>query len=282
MLGIQLVMLVMACNKSNPDLTANNAANGDLLKIYITDAPIKKDTVYLDIKCVEVKLDTSTHKGDDHFGDTDIDSLNDRQHHDQFGHWDTLNFTPNVYNIAALRNGVDQLLATGSVKGTIRKIRITIGTNNNIVDSGVSYPLYTKNTYVYANIHNDHRQKDSTNQLATALHLDFDLFKSIVLVNGRYYLLPYLKPFSNDNYATLQGGVLPAESRPIITVYNSTDTSYGLADKLGYFKIRGITEGTYSVNFKGSNGYRDTTLTNIVLTKGRVYTIPQKITLRRL
>ncbi|MEN9697759.1 MAG: hypothetical protein RLZ56_1180 [Bacteroidota bacterium] len=280
LLGLQLLVIFAACNKSNPDLVVNNA-NGDPLKVYLTDAPIKNDTVFLDIRYVEVKLDTGMHKGDDHFGDNDVDSLNDRSNHDQFGHWDTLQFTPNIYNVAALRNGVDQLLGTGYTKGTIRKIRITIGQNNSIVDSGVSHPLYTRNNYVYANIHANHHQKDSVNQSATALYLDFDLFRSIVLVNGRYYLLPYLKPFSNENFAAVQGGVIPAESRPFITVYNSTDTSFGLTDKLGYFRIRGITEGTYSINFKGSNGYHDTTINNVVLTKGRVYTIPQKITLRK-
>jgi hypothetical protein len=275
-----LVISIAACNKSNPDLVAN--PNGDPLKVYLTDAPIKNDTVFLDIRYVEVKLDTSAHKGDDHFGDNDVDSLNNQSHRDQYGHWDTLNFTPNIYNVAALRNGVDQLLGTGNIKGTIRKIRITIGQNNSIVDSAGSHPLYTRNNYVYASIHANHHQRDSVNQSATALYLDFDLFRSIVLVNGRYYLLPFLKPFSNENYAAVQGGVTPAESRPFITVYNNTDTVFGLADKLGYFRIRGITEGTYSINFKGNNGYRDTTISNILLTKGRVYTIPQKITLRRL
>ncbi len=278
--GIQIVMLSVACNKSNSDTLANSA-NGQQLKVYLTDAPIKKDTVYLDIKYVEVKLDTSSHKDDDHFGDRDTDSLNNHSHSDQFGHWDTLNFTPNIYNIAALRNGVDQLLGTGTVKGTVRKIRITIGTNNSIVDSGITYPLYTKNNYVYANIYQNHHQKDSVNQAALALHIDFDLFRSIVFVNGRYYLLPYLKPFSNDNFAAIQGAVLPADAKPLITVFNRTDTVYGVPNKEGYFKIRGITEGTYSINFKGSNGYRDTTINNLVLAKGKTFTLSPKVTLRK-
>jgi len=271
-----MIAFVVACNKDN-----STASDVQPVNIYLTDAPIKNDTVLLDIKYVEIKLDTSTHKGDDHFGDNDVDSLNNLRHNDQFGHWDTLSFTPNIYNVAALRNGVDALLATGIVKGTVRKIRVTLGTRNSIIDSGITYPLYTKNTYVYASINAVHHQKDSVNKAALALYLDFDLFKSIVLVNGRYYLLPYIKPFSNDNYAGLQGGVTPAESRPIITAYNSKDTSYGLADKLGYFRIRGITPGTYSVNFRGTNGYRDTTIQNVVLNKGTIYTLPQKITLRK-
>ena len=277
-LAILIVFFVVSCNKDNSTSNTNGA---QAVNVYLTDAPIKNDTVLLDIKCVEIKLDTSSHKGDDHFGDKDVDSLNNLSHNDQYGHWDTLNFTPNIYNVAALRNGVDALLATGSVKGTIRKIRITIGQRNSIIDSGITYPLYTKNTYVYASINAVHQQKDSVNKSANALYLDFDLFKSILLVNGRYYLLPVLKPFSNDNYAGVEGGVTPAASRPIITVYNNTDTAYGLADKLGYFRIRGITPGTYSINFRGTSGYNDTTLRNVVLTKGTIYLIPQKVSLHK-
>ena len=279
-LGIQIVVLSMACNKSNSDTLANSA-NGQQLKVYLTDAPVKADTVYLDIRYVEVKLDTSSHKDDDHFGDHDIDSLNNHSHRDQYGHWDTLKFTPNIYNIAALRNGIDQLIGSGNVKGTVRKVRITIGNNNSIVDSGITYPLYTKNNYVYANIHQNHHQKDSLNQATLALHLDFDLFRSIVFVNGRFYLLPYLKPFSNENFAAIQGAVLPVNAKPLITVFNNTDTIYGIPNREGYFKIRGIKEGTYSINFKGSNGYRDTTINNLALAKGKTFTLSPKVTLRK-
>ena len=284
-LGIQIILFAFACNKENTtasgtSTSANNANGAQAFNIYLTDGPIMNDTVNLDIKFVEAKLDTSMHKGDDHFGDNDADSLNDLKHADGFGHWDTLNFTPNIYNVAALRNGIDQLLATGNIKGTLRKVRITLGSNNTIIDSGITYPLVNKGKYVYADIHANHHQKDSVNQSAQALWLDFDLFRSIKKINGTYYLLPFLKPFSNENFASVQGIVLPLDAKPLISVYNSTDTSYGLANKAGFYKIRGISQGTYSIYFKASNGYKDTTLNNVVLTNGKLTTI-DKITLHK-
>jgi hypothetical protein len=285
LLGIQIIFFAFACNKENMNATGatnttSNANGAQAFNIYLTDGPIWNDTVNLDIKLVEAKLDTSMHKGDDHFGDNDADSLNDLKHNDQFGHWDTLNFTPNIYNVAALRNGIDKLLATANIKGTLRKVRITLGTNNTIIDSGITYPLINKSKYVYADIHANHHQKDSVNQAAQALWLDFDLFRSIKKINGSYYLLPFLKPFSNENFASVQGTVLPIDAKPTITIYNTTDTSYGLPNKAGFYKIRGIVQGTYSINFKASNGYKDTTINNLVLTNGKLTTI-NSITLHK-
>jgi hypothetical protein len=58
-------------------------------------------------------------------------------------------------------------------------------------------------------------------------------------------------------------------------VYNATDTSLAIPDsKDGEFKIRGLNEGTYSVSFKGSNGFRDTVISNISLSRGKDLKLP--------
>ena len=282
-LGLSLFAAVLigiaACNKDNT--VAFNSAVKTPLVVYLTDAPLAFDTVNLDIKYVEVKLDTNAaHKEDDAFGDHDEDSLNDNKRHDGYGVWDTLTFTPSVINVAAFRNGIDKMIATGTVTGTIRKIRLTLGTNNSLVQNGVTYPLTVRSRYVYVDIKKKHHQQDSASTAATAIKIDVDLYRSIKLINGSYYFLPYLKPFNDVNFATVTGNITPAESRPFITVYNATDTNYGVADRYGYYKIRGLQSGTYSINFKGNNGYKDTTISNIVLTTGSVTKAPT-ITLRK-
>lgn len=274
-----LVIGFAACNKDNT--VAFNSTEKTPLVVYLTDAPLAFDTVNLDIKYVEVKLDTNaSHKDDDNYGDHDSDSLNNNKRHDGYGVWDTLTFTPSVINIAAFRNGIDKMIATGTVTGTIRKIRLTLGANNSLVQNGVTYPLTVRSKYVYVDIKKKHHQKDSASAAATAIKIDVDLYRSIKLINGSYYFLPYLKPFNDVNFATVTGNVIPAESRPFITVYNATDTNYGVADRYGFYKIRGLQSGTYSINFKGNNGYKDTTISNIVLTTGSVTKAPT-ITLRK-
>ncbi len=257
-----------ACQKENVvDLSSSNTTNP--VKVYLTDGPLRLDTVNLDIKLVELKLDTNKlHKMDDHFGDNDFDFLNNGKSRDGFGFWDTLTFTPGVYNIAALRNGVDQAIASGNVPGTVRKIRITLGNNNSIVQNGVSYPLVISGNYVYASFNNEHRQKDSLNAAATALKVDIDLFRSIIFNNGVYYFNPILKPFSDSAFASVYGIVAPIDIKPLITIYNNTDTSFGIAERNGFYKVRGIKPGTYNVKFSAPNGYKDTTLTGLVLTAG--------------
>jgi hypothetical protein len=101
-----------------------------------------------------------------------------------------------------------------------------------------------------------------------------------VLNGNRFYLRPVLRPFCDDNFAKLEGKVLPAEAKPVVVVYNSTDTASAIPFRNGEFKIRGLKEGSYSVQFKASNGYQDTTLLNVQVTKGRETRLPP-VTLRK-
>jgi hypothetical protein len=245
------------------------------LSLYLTDDPAVYDSVFIDVKYVEVKLDTSdAHKNDDHFGDNDNDRDNDHHDKDAFGKWDTLTTTAGIYNVSKLRNGIDTLIGSANINGTIRKIRITLGNNNSLTLGGVSYPLNLLpgvDNYLYVKINNNHHH-DAPGQ--TALWIDFDISRSVVYANGLYYLKPVLRPFCDNNFARISGKVLPAAATPLVTVYNSTDTANGVPREDGDFKIRGLKEGTYSILFKGSNGYRDTTLLNVQLKNGEEKIIP--------
>jgi hypothetical protein len=51
-------------------------------------------------------------------------------------------YSSGVYDLLTLRNGADTLLAGGNVhKGSMQRIRITVGTQNSLVKDGVTYPL---------------------------------------------------------------------------------------------------------------------------------------------
>ena len=124
------ITLFSACKK---DATTDTSGSKNL-SVYLTDDPCIYDSVFIDIAYVEVKIDTTHHMDDDHFGDNDDqDGDDDHHHHDEFGVWDTLSINPGIYNIATLRNGINTLLGAGNVPpGAIRKIRITLGTNNSV------------------------------------------------------------------------------------------------------------------------------------------------------
>lgn len=268
------VIIATGCTKdSSSPITPTTSQK---LSLYLTDDPSRFDSVYIDIKYVEVKTDTSTmHRNDDHFGDHDNDRDDDHQNRDQFGKWDTLGIKVGIYNVARLRNGIDTMLGTVNIKGTIRKIRLTLGTNNSVLLAGNSYPLNFAsgvNNYLYVKINDQHHHQTSVAN--TALWIDFDISRSIVYLNGKYYLNPVLRPFCDNNFARLSGRVLPAAANALVTVFNTTDTANALPERNGDFRVRGLKPGTYNILFKGYNGYKDTTIQNIQVLTGVEKIIP--------
>jgi hypothetical protein len=267
------VILFYACQKTGVDTLSQSSA----LSIYLTDGPGDFSKVLVEVKAVEVKLDTSMHKDDDEYGDThgdkDDDKDDDRRGHDEFGHWDTLQVTNGVYDLLSLRNGVDTLMAAGNIKGKIRKIRITVGTVTVIKDS-VSYPvtmLSGLTNYLYVHIKDEHLDH---NQGRSKVWIDFDIRTSIVYINGKYYLNPRLKPFCDKNFGRVEGVVLPADAGVKVTISNGSTTSTAIPERNGEYKIRGLAEGTYTVTFQSSTGYKEQVLSNIVVKKSRETKIP--------
>ncbi len=264
-----LLLCLNACQKQI-DAPANNDVKK--LSIYLTDDPCQYDSVFIDIRNVEVKIDTSkAHEDDDHHGDNDDDGDDDHSHHDAYGKWDTLAIRPGVYNILKLRNGIDTLLATGNISaGKIRKIRITLGTNNSLVKAGVTYSLNLSpgsNNYVYVKIHSEDEDDDIVGQ--SAIWLDFDVCGSIRFSGNQYYLKPFIKVFSMKKFGKIEGKVFPRIALPFVKIFNNTDSGFAIPENNGEYKIRGLREGTYSIKFKGSNGYLDTTIANIQVRKGK-------------
>lgn len=271
-----LSLLIFACQKSvtpiNNDSVARNVA------VYLTDDPCQYDSVFIDIRYVEIKIDTSSqHRDDDQFEDNEDDHKEDGKHHDQNGFWDTLNIRPGVYNILKLRNGIDTLFGTTNIPaGKIRKIRLTLGTNNSVVISGVSHPVNLfpgSNNYAYVKIHKEH-EDDNFRPGQTSIWLDFNVCKSIKVMNGQYYLKPFLKVFAMSKTGRIEGKVLPNSAQPYVTAWNATDTASALPEHEGEYKIRGLKAGVYSVQFKGSFGYKDTTITNVEVKNNQETKIP--------
>jgi hypothetical protein len=262
--SLGLLLFITSCKKETS--ASNNNTSAKKLSVYLTDDPCIYDSVFIDVRYVEVKIDTTTqHMHDDHYGDEDDDGDDDHHHEDRYGKWDTLSIRQGVYNVMQLRNGVDTLLGSANLPaGRIRKIRLTLGTNNSVVVNGVRSPLNLlqgTNNYAYVKLHDEDHDDFSPTQ--SSLWLDFDICQSIRSYNGQYYLKPVLKPFGMNHYGRIEGKVLPTAARAFVQARNATDSATAIPERDGEFKIRGLRAGTYNLTFKGSNGYRDTTITNI-------------------
>ena len=156
-----LLISITACQKDNNNGTTN-------LQIHLTDNPFNATEVNVDLREVRVNLQ------DDSTG------------------WITLNTNAGVYNLLALQNGVDTLLASGTIPtGTLKEIRFVLGNDNTIKINNTIYPLTIPSG-------SESGLKIKLNKKLNAsldsLLIDFDAALSIMLTgNGEYKLKPVLK-----------------------------------------------------------------------------------------
>ena len=165
LLSVTLSTAIISCRKDG----ANEANNGTTnLKIRLTDNPFNATEVNVEIQEVKVKL-----------------------RHDSTG-WLSLNTNAGVYNLLALQNGVDTLLAQGNIPtDTLKEVRFILGTNNSIVIDSTSYPLtIPSGSESGLKIKLNKR----LNAVLDSLIIDFDAALSIHQTgNGVYKLKPVLK-----------------------------------------------------------------------------------------
>ncbi len=245
-------------------------SNTQQLTIRMNDNPVSDLTnVWLDIAVVEVKVDTSSVEGtnDDKYKDDSDDDDKDKKS-DKFGKWVSIGFTPGLYDLLKFRNGIDTVLASGTLpKGRIHKVRVTLGSNSQVSkDKGLTklpLDICSGKPYVYVIIKNEHLDKINTNH--SKIQLDFDLASSIKVDNGKYCLKPVVHSYSEKSCGKIEGSVLPKEAMSVPMAFNETDTAYAKPEDDGKYKITGLKPGIYSVKFNPSNGYKDSVLTQVIV-----------------
>jgi Domain of unknown function (DUF4382) len=280
------LVFITACNKENSNSSAVIPSGQQKVSVTLNDGPVPNlSSVIVDIRYVEVKVDTGKLRHDDDYYDDDHEGDNDEQddhgdhenhHGDRFGVWDTVGVTPGLYDLVKLQNGMDTLIANGITQaGKITMIRVTLGNNNSVsTDATHQFPLpiCDHSPYVYANIRSVSLDSIGNNQFF--VHLDFNIARSIHFDDGQYCLKPVIKPYSNHNTGTIEGIVLPAAAHAYVEVLNNTDTALAIPEDNGEFKIKGLAPGVYSVLFKSVALYQDTTLTNITVLLGEETKLP--------
>lgn len=271
---IAIVSLVaVACNKST---SVENGPGIQELNLLLTDGPGDFNNVFIDIKSLQVVIDTAregSRKRDTCNWDHIASHRESRK--DSGLVWTTMPIKAGVYDILKFRNGLDTLLASANVpKGSVRLIRIELGTNNSVVKDSVSYPLnLSSNLPNYITLKLTGREFEEFVSRRHRLWLDFDVSRSIIEANGRFYLIPVMHSFVEKNTASVAGKVKPRDAKAVITLFNNTDTAYALPNKEGEFKMRGLKDGTYKLFVKASNGYRDTTINNVVVVQPKTTSV---------
>ena len=162
-----LLLMLLACTAIFFACKKENSSGSSLLKVRMTDAPAAWDEVNVDLQEVRVNF------RDDSSG------------------WVSLQTNAGVYNLLDLQNGVDTLIAQGTVQtGMVKEIRLLLGTNNTIVVNGQTFPLT-----IPSGGSSGLKIKVNKNLSANldSLLIDFDAALSIKEQNGSYKLMPVIK-----------------------------------------------------------------------------------------
>jgi Domain of unknown function (DUF4382) len=252
LLALAVTVTFFSCQKdvASPGEDASLPAGQSQLQVMLTDDPSQIfDSIFIDIKMLEVKIKDSTGA--------------------EF--WDTLAINPGVYNILRFRNGLDTLLASGLIpNGEIKKIRVTLGTNNYVMLNGVTIPLNLNSSDAVITLDiNGHVDRIGNRRFR--IWLDFDGHGSIrIKSNGRLELKLRLSHFCHSNSGEIEGEIKPAAALPaVVRAIAGTDTLTAIPDRDGEFKIRGIKTATATLIITPSNGYKDSVITNIPIRQGK-------------
>jgi hypothetical protein len=234
---LMLVLIMTSCSKNNDNVSYT-------YHVAMTDAPGPYDAVYVDVKGVEI---TGSN-----------------------GNAVALNVKSGIYNLLNFSNGIDTLIATGTLNvSSVQQIRLILGTNNSVVIDGTSYPLSTPSadqSGLKLQVH----QTLQAGVIYTVL-LDFDANQSIVQTgNGTYKLKPVIRTIETPISGSIKGKISPIGTMAVVTATsNITGLSYSSnVVATGDFIIMGLPAGTYSITVTPSLPLLPITQQNIVVTTG--------------
>lgn len=233
-----LILMISSCRKNATPPPPNGSYP---YAISMTDAPGPYDAVFVDLKGVEITGNN---------GKTTL-----------------LNVHTGIYNLLNFSNGIDTLIAQGTLEfGSVQQIRLILGSNNSVVINNVSYPLSTPSA-------NQSGLKLQVHQVLQpgilySVLLDFDANKSIVdLGNGNYSLKPVIRTIETAISGAIKGTITPIGTVAFVTGTSNESYSSNVT-ATGEFLLMGIPAGTYSVTVYPAAPLSPVTKSNIIVTTG--------------
>jgi len=187
------------------------------------------------------------------------------------GQWQFLNVMPTTYKVTNLVNGHDSLIVSQTVpEGELDSIRLVLGTANSIEIQDSTIQIFLRNPSSQSP-EIDLKVNQSTEEGRTlSIIIDFNVAESISIDQlGRYNLDPVFRAYPESGELSLSGRVQPTDARPIIyalrrdgdiTLDTLTST---FTDPEGFFKLRGMEEGTYRITYEPVPGYDEFILDDV-------------------
>jgi hypothetical protein len=230
--------LFMFCSKAG----TGERGQGNL-QVSLTDDPGNFDAVYIDLQDVQVNLSGNSDNG-----------------------WQSLpGVRKGMYDLLSLAGGRDTIVAEGPIQsGRVYQLRLILGTENFVkIDSAMIRMNILPEQQGGLNL--KIQQYVGTGSSLKVL-LDFDVAESVVAIDSAtYHLKPAIRTVFEFVGGSLSGLVRPNDFRTWVYAIQGPDTiASTFTGQDGGFLIKGIAEGSYSINFSPSDSlHRDTILTGI-------------------
>jgi hypothetical protein len=246
-LALLPVFVFMSCKKD--DIAQNEVLHGmsekASVEVMLSASPSLYDAVNIDIQDVRI--------------------------HSAVDGWVSLNLLkPGVYNLHDFTNGKDLSLGKVEVsQGNISQIMIVLGENNTIVDDGVPYALEIPVIADRGFIININAMMQPGNNQPVLIDIDLSHAEQSP-ADGNFELDPVFNLASDLATGIITGSVFPAEAMPVVAVYNESVKRLGIPDANGFFMIKGIQQGNYTiVYYPRTKGYTEVTLKNVSVTRNK-------------
>jgi hypothetical protein len=227
-------MMISACSEEN--------ASRNSFSVRLTDDPAPYSAVYIDIQGVEVM----SHEGEKTM----------------------LTTNKGVYNLLELSNGKEALIASGELDmKRIRQIRLILGPQNSMVQDNITYTLSQPEVDDPGLIIPvDARLEPGA---PTSILLDFDANRSITTNHpNNYKFQPVLRAVDATQSGIIKGRMIPGAVLASVRAVTKESFYYSSVNAEGYFTIKGLPPGTYSVSVLPAAPYTSITVSDVQVTAG--------------
>lgn len=259
------ILIVLVCIICTTACSKNDSSvNAARLRIKLTDAPsLTAKELTLSVQGVEVSVTDSS---------------------DVPGEWIPLEFSGGTYNLLTLSNGKTQQIVDQyfPANGTIRKVKLLLGTENTLVTSEGDKNLIIPSEYqdgiivdVTANLYAN---------IICSIVIDINAAVSITESNGNYYLNPVVRAFPEEFGGSVRGYISPTNVSAYVEIADDADTLFSIPESDGMFMFTGLKEGEWDISIivDPSSGYRDTIFTDSVYSREITEITPNPIVLKTI
>ena len=237
------IFALAGCSKDNTE----TAPSTGTVVVHMTDAPAVDNVQAVNLVVTQVSIKQGTDENDTG--------------------WEVLASDSEAVNLLTLQNGVFTTLATGRVaSGTYSQIRLKLGAGSTVVVNGQTYPLTVPSGMQSGlKIVGPFTVPGGG---GVDLALDFDASRSIIQTgNGTYILKPVVHVLPMSQAGSIKGRVLPTTATTSVYAMMANDTlGTAVTGTDGRFMLSVLSAGTYQVHLDAPAAYRDSTITNVVVT----------------